>query len=412
MKQSKVYPSLVLGCICLSVALLLSVINMFTAPVIADRENALANAALGEVLPGETNFKNITADYVLPESVIEAYSADSGFVFRASGAGRNGAIVIMVGVDTEGRITGTKIISESESKGYKETIYSRVEGTNGEYTGQTLETFSPVLQAGSTLSSNGIADAIKAALQAFVIVNGGEVDTRTPEQILQDNCNAALGTTDVAFTRWFATEVIVGVDKVYESTSGFVFLIGENNYIGVNASGVTTADASEEDKATALAAYEVISNSGEPVEVAVPEGSYNSTRAVIKKAYKTASGNYIFELEAGGYDAVFHYSPGNMSGNPTPISIKLSISVDGKIIDCVTVNHAETQGIGDKCATDEYRESWTGAEAEDVVVSTNTSKPGLGVISGATYTTVGYQSAVKAAFDVFNLLTATEGGNE
>lgn len=413
MKQSKAYPSLVLGCICLSVALLLSVINMFTAPVITQRENELANAALSEVLPGASNFQNITEEHRanLPESIIEAYSADGGFVFRASGAGRNGPIVIMVGVDADGKITGTKIISESESKGYKETIYSRVEGTNGEYTGQTLETFSPVLQTGSTLSSNGIADAIKAALQAFVIVKGGEVDFRTPEQILQDNCNAALGTTDVAFTRWFATEVIVGVDKVYESTSGYVFLIGKN-YVGVNETGVTTAEASDEDKATALAAYEVISNSGEPVEVAVPEGSYNSTRAVIKKAYKTASGNYIFELEAGGYDAVFHYSPGNMSGNPTPISIKLSISVDGKIIDCVTVNHAETQGIGDKCATDEYRESWTGAEAEDVVVSTNTSKPGLGVISGATYTTVGYQSAVKAAFDVFNLLTATEGGNE
>ena len=76
MKQSKVYPSLVLGCICLTVALLLSVINMFTAPVIAERENALANAALSEVLPGGTDFKNITADHDLPESIIEAYSAN------------------------------------------------------------------------------------------------------------------------------------------------------------------------------------------------------------------------------------------------------------------------------------------------------------------------------------------------
>ena len=407
MKQSKVYPSLVLGCICLTVALLLSVINMFTAPVIAERENELANAALSEVLPGGSGFDNITANHDLPESVIEAYSADIGFVFRVSGAGRNGAIVVMVGVDAEGKITGTKIISESESKGYKESIYNRVEGVDGEYTGQTLETFAPVLQSGSTMTSNGFADAIKAALQAYVIVNGGEVDTRTPEQILQDNCNAALGTTDVAFTRWFATEELVGVEKAYESESGFVFLIGET-YVGVNETGVTTADVSEEDQATALAAYQLASTST-LTEIAIPDGV---DKTIVKKAYITATGNYVFDLEAVGYDMAFHYSPGNMAGNPKPIVIKISISADGKIIDCATLEHSESNGFGDKCATEEYRDSWTGATGSDVVVSNDAKGDALGVVSSSTYTTQGYQRAVKAAFKAFDLLTATEGGND
>ena len=407
MKQSKVYPSLVLGCICLTVALLLSVINMFTAPVIAERENALANAALSEVLPGGTDFKNVTADHDLPESVIEAYSADIGFVFRVSGAGRNGAIVVMVGVDAEGKITGTKIISESESKGYKESIYNRVEGVDGEYTGQTLETFAPVLQSGSTMTSNGFAEAIKAALQAYVIVNGGEVDLRTPEQILQDNCNAALGTTDVKFTLWFATEELVGVEKAYESESGFVFLIGET-YVGVNETGVTTADVSEEDQATALAAYQLASTST-LTEIAIPDGV---DKTIVKKAYITATGNYVFDLEAVGYDMAFHYSPGNMAGNPKPIVIKISISADGKIIDCATLEHSESNGFGDKCATEEYRDSWTGATGSDVVVSNDAKGDALGVVSSSTYTTQGYQRAVKAAFKAFDLLTATEGGND
>ena len=407
MKQSKVYPSLVLGCICLTVALLLSVINMFTAPVIAERENALANAALSEVLPGGSDFKNITAEHNLPESVIEAYSADIGFVFRVSGAGRNAAIVVMVGVDAEGKITGTKIISEAESKGYKESIYNRVEGVDGEYTGQTLETFAPVIQSGSTMTSNGFANAIKAALQAYVIVNGGEVDTRTPEQILQDNCNAALGTTDVVFTRWFATEELVGVEKAYKSESGFVFLIGET-YVGVNETGVTTADVSEEDQATALAAYQLASTST-LTEVAIPDGV---DKTIVKKAYITATGNYVFDLEAVGYDMAFHYSPGNMAGNPKPIVIKISISADGKIIDCATLEHSESKGYGDKCATEEYRDSWAGATGSDVVVSNDAKGDALGVVSGSTYTTQGYQRAVKAAFKAFDLLTATEGGND
>ena len=397
MKQSKVYPSLVLGCICLTVALLLSVINMFTAPVIAERENALANAALSEVLPGGTDFKNITADHDLPESIIEAYSANGGFVFRVSGAGRNGAIVLMVGVDTEGKVTGTKVISESESKGYKESVYNRVEGVDGEYTGQTLETFAPVLQAGSTMTSNGFAEAIKAALQGYAIVNGGEVDLRTPEQILQDNCNAALGTTDVNFTLWFATEVLVGVEKAYESTSGFVFLIGET-YVGVNETGVTTADASDEDKATALAAYELASTST-LTEVDIPAGV---DKTIVKKAYATTTGNYVFELEAPGFY-------GGFGGAPMKISI--SISKDGRIINCRTTSCTKDEGFG-KITTEEYWNLWEGKVDGDIVISDNSSATDLGVISGATFTTYDYQSAVKAAFKAYELLTATEGGND
>ena len=397
MKQSKVYPSLVLGCICLTVALLLSVINMFTAPVIAERENALANAALSEVLPGATDFKNITADHELPESIIEAYSANGGFVFRVSGAGRNAAIVVMVGVDTEGKITGTKIISESESKGYKESVYNRVEGVDGEYTGQTLETFAPVLQAGSTMTSNGFAEAIKAALQGYAIVNGGEVDLRTPEQILQDNCNAALGTTDVNFTLWFATEVLVGVNKTYESSEGFVFLIGET-YVGVNATGVATADASDEDKAIALAAYELASTSA-LTEVAIPDGA---NKTIVKKAYATTTGNYVFELEAPGFY-------GGFGGAPMKISI--SISKDGKIINCRTTSCTKDEGFG-KVTTEEYWNLWAGKVDGDIVISDNSSATDLGVISGATFTTYDYQSAVKAAFKAYELLTATEGGND
>ena len=108
-----------------------------------------------------------------------------------------------------------------------------------------------------------------------------------------------------------------------------------------------------------------------------------------------------------------------MDGNPKPITIKISISKDGKIIDCMTVDHNESEDIGDKCATDEYRDSWIGAGNSDVTVipgvpdhHTDLVPNGstiLGAISSATYTTQCYQKAVKAAFTAFELLT---GGNE
>ena len=418
MKQSKIYPSLVLGCICLAVALLLSVINMFTSPIIADRANQLADGAKTEVLPGGKGFEDITADFEFPSSVNEAFAADIGYVFRVTGKGRNGDIVVMVGVDSEGKVTGTKIISEGESNGYKEKVFTRVQGTDGEYTGMTLDTFAPVVASGATLTSNGFADAMKAALQAFSIANGVAVDTRTPEEILQDNCNAALGTTGVEYRRWFATEVLEGIDKAYTNEDGtaFVFVIGED-FIGVNASGVTTPDASSENSAKASAAY-ALASASLLTEVTLPEG----TKAEITKAYVTESGNYVFEVSSKGYDSLFEYSNGHISKNPQAIVFMVSISADGKIIDCVTVKHSESKGYGDACATDEYYDSWVGASGSDIKVSVTapdymqdqipTTSTDIGAIASATYTTYGYQKGVKAAFEAFELLTTPEGGND
>lgn len=417
MKKSKFYPALVLGSICLVVAVLLSVINYFTAPIIEQREKDKAAGALAVVLPGGSDFKPMSTDG-LPEGVLEAHSAVGGYVFKVQGNGRNGAIVVMVGVDSDGKIAGTQLISNSESAGYKEPVFAQVDGPDTAYKGQDLANYEAIIVTGSTMTSKGYAEAINVALRAFAAVSGG--DSRTPEQIFQDNCNAALGTEGLTFTKWFATEVVTGVDNVYEASdkSGFVFEIGES-LIGVNSTGVTTEGVSAEDSEKALAAHAIIAASTLTEITEIPAVD-QSLKTSITKISKTASGNYVFELSATGYDLGFEYSDGHMPGNtPSPILIKLSISAEGKIIDVVTVSHKETAGKGD-CDTEEYYEGWKGAESSDVTItpgvpthnSTHTQNAtDLGVLSGATYTTQGYQSAVKAAFTAFELLTA-EGGND
>ncbi len=398
MKQSKFYPALVLGSICLVVALLLSGINMITSPIIIDRANALADSAKTEVLPGGSNFKNITADHTFPEAITEAYSADGGFVFRSIGSGRNGEIVIMVGVSTDGKITGTKIITEAESKGYKEKVYQEVEGTSGKYTGQSLEDFSLVNISGSTMTSVGFGDAVKAALQAYVIASGGSVDLRGPEQILQENCNAALGTEGKTFTHWFKVEVLEGIDKVYESEDGRVYIIGES-FIGVKNGAVVTADVDAELQEKVLAADAIVAASN-VTELDLLAGV---SKTYVKKIYKTDSGNYVFELEGVGFDASYYGKA---------MQIKVSISADGKIIDVITLAQTETKGYGDKCQTEEYYEGWIGVTSDKVVISNSTTgSTDPGVISGSTYTTKGYQTAIQKAFAAFEIYTA-EGGND
>ena len=410
--MKKLKPTIVLTAICLIVALLLSVVNMFTSPVIKAREDKKAQESLLKVLPDGSDFRPITLDESYPAAVKEGYSANGGFVFRTVGGGRNGDVVVMVGINSDGQIVGTEIISESESKGYKEKIFSIVTGTDGKYKGQTLDTFAPVIAGGATLSSNGFADAIKAALQAFTIANGGSVDTRTPEQILQDNCNLALGTEGKTFTKWFATEVLDGIDAVYETEEGRVYKIGDR-LVGSKSGGIVNAvvdgeivDTTAED-AKVLDAESLIVGST-LTEIAKPEGASK----YVSKIYATASGNLVFDLVADGYQSLFEYGSGEK------IYITVSISADGKIIDVVTTKHSESKGYGDACATDEYTGAFKGASDADVNLSVSVpdytldqipaGTEGIGIIASATYTTYGYQRAIKAAFAAYEILKGEE----
>ena len=410
--KKHIMPTVVLGSICLIVALMLSLINSITAPIIENAQNAAANEALLVVLPDGKNFEEITLDATYPAVITKGYKADGGFVFQANVTGKSSGLIVLIGIDSEGKIVGTKVIADQETDTYDVNVFPVVEGTDGAYKGMDLDNFAPHLVTGATLTSKAYGEAVKAALQSFVLASGGSVDTRTPEQILQDNCNAALGTTDVKFTKWFATEVIEGIDAVYtaEDNSGRVFVIGET-FVGVMADG-TLAGAADANAETVLAANTVIANSTMTEVTELPEGIDTK---IVKKVYVTASGNYVFDLEAKGYQAGFEY------GNKTPIEIKLSISADGKIIDCLTVSHQESKGYGDACATEEYYDQFRGSSASDITITVthpdymadqispdNTDK---GVIASATYTTAGYQKAVKAALAAFEILTAN-GGEE
>ena len=415
MKQSKFYPAIVLGSICLTVALLLSAINMITAPIIAERENASANAALVEVLPDGKDFKEIEITEAYPSVVKSGWAAVGGYVFKMSVTGKSAGLVIMVGISADQKVVGTKVVSNEETPSYAEKVFPKLEGTAGEYAGDTLDGFESVIISGATLTSRAYGEAVKAALQSAVIAAGGEVDTRGPEEILQDNCNTALGTEGKTFTKWFATEILVGADKIYECDEGAVVLVDEN-YIGIAADGTLknavnaageVSTPTEEDGAVAAAAYALYVES-DPVEIAKPEGAKKS----VLKAYKTASGNYVFDMRGAG-NGINGEEWSHPSGEYIYLSV--AISAEGKIIDVVTTAQSESKGYGDVCATDEYTEQFKGAEAGDIVITPEHGSIGstdLGAISGSTITSNGYQRALKQAFEAFELLTASEGGNE
>ena len=392
--KSNSKPTIVLGVICLVSALLLALVNMITAPIIEAAQNAAANAALLEVLPDGGSFEEITLDDKYPEIITKGYKAEGGYVFQATVTGKNPGLIIMCGIDTDGKVVGTKVIAEQETDSYDAQVFPSVEGVDGEYSGQSLDGFTEYLVSGATLTSRAYAQAIKASLQAAAIAGGADVDTRTPEKILQDNCNAALGTSGLSFTKWFRVEIIEGVDAVYESSEGRVYVIGDA-FVGVKAGAVTNADASAENKAVALAADTVISASVLTKITELPEG-LDAKKFV--EAYVTATGNYVITAKGAGFGINGHkyYNP---SGEY--ITAKIAISADGKIIDTTVVSHKETPDYGGNAlSNNEFTDGFDGKTKDDYSSVSN--------VSGATLTSKGYKDAIKIAFESFEILT---GGN-
>ncbi|MBR4033956.1 MAG: hypothetical protein IKJ04_04035, partial [Clostridia bacterium] len=145
--MKNIKPTLVLSCICMVVALLLSAINMVTGPIIEAQRNAAANSALLEVMPDGTDFEEITdlAALGLPESVTNAYKETSGkgYVFRVVSTGYKSGMVIMVGVNSEGKVTGSKCLETQDTFGKEPEI-------DNTYNGQSLADFTPNLITGAT----------------------------------------------------------------------------------------------------------------------------------------------------------------------------------------------------------------------------------------------------------------------
>ena len=365
-------------------------------------------------------------DEKYPKTVLEGYTADGGYVFRCVGKGLKGDIVIMVGVDTEGKIAGTALISEGESKGYKEYIYNKVVGENSQYIGQNIDGFTPIIDAHASYTSRGFADAIKSALLAYDVKTKGAADTRTDEEVFADNLNIALGTEKKTFTRWFATEVLVDVKSVYVTNSaddGVVMVIGDR-LVGIKAGSVTVSlgaydksgaatDATAEEKAIAEAAYALYSATSW-TDVTRPEGTKNN----VLKISVTATGNYIIDMVTiGSYAADGEWAHGDGEN----IYFTVSITPAGRIIDVITTKSSESKNYGDACAKESFYASIRGAIREDILdlnfstispddyedqISAGTTGPA--VLAGATFTTVYYQRALLDAFDV---VTALLGSN-
>jgi len=205
-----------------------------------------------------------------------------------------------------------------------------------------------------------------------------------------ENLTAALPAGEGKFTKHFFVEVVEGIDAVYtaDNGAGYVYVIGEE-FIAVPKDTTPT-------NATVAAAHAILTATAtEAVDLSAFEGINKRVVSVSK----TSTGNYILNVEGVGYGinggSDYHPSSGKY------IMIRVSMTSNGKIIDCMTVSQGETDGIGDACADESFYGQFVGKTQENY--------EDIDAISGATMTTNGYLKAIERAFEAVQIL---EGGAE
>ena len=177
-------PVVVLTVICLVVAALLAGIYSVTSREIERQQQIKLEAALEAVLPGAQTIEKLGLTDSYPKAIENAYKTDIGYAFETHVKGKE-SMVIMCGVDNDGKLLNIQIVSEKETPSYKAGVFDLTLGESGVYNGKDSATLTPELVTGATLTSGAIYDAVRASVDGYVIATGGVLSTETVDPKLE-----------------------------------------------------------------------------------------------------------------------------------------------------------------------------------------------------------------------------------
>ena len=166
-------PIIVLVLICAIMSGLLAATNNVTAPIIAEAERKANEEARLEVMPNADGFEEVTADG-LPDAITGAYKATNGagyvFSLTTTGYGGKNTLKMTIGIDMDGKITDTKVLSHSETAGLGSKITT--DAFKSQFPGKDASLEGVDNISGATFSSNYYRAAIADAYSAYAAVTG------------------------------------------------------------------------------------------------------------------------------------------------------------------------------------------------------------------------------------------------
>ena len=173
MKKDFIMPMLVLSMVCIVVTGVLAVGHSFTQPIITAAAEERARLAMREIIPQADGFEPLEL-HGLPGSINSAYRSTNnvGYIFIVTTSGFGGAIRVLCGIDPDGRVIRTTVLSHSETPTFAAPVFA--ESHVSQFWGQDRHGIEDIAGvSGSTVTAAAFRNAVRDALYAFEQVSGG-----------------------------------------------------------------------------------------------------------------------------------------------------------------------------------------------------------------------------------------------
>lgn len=415
MKKNSLKSIVVLSCICLIVAVLLSGVNAITAPIIKKAADSAASSAYGDVLPGATELEEITDE--LPESVKKAMKdkGGKGFIFEL--ATKNGytknEISMVLGIGADGNITKLDITVYPESKGSEAEFEALFAGKGPDMTD---------VIAGTTITTNALKAVVKDAYDVYYKHAGVE---KSDEQKLQDLYETLMPNAKDKSGAFSFKEVTIPSG----APSSITAIFAPSNEIGylvtAKANDITVAIAiNAYGKAYAVydldgndlsdnSAYDSVKSEAESAIPSVYETNNEEliNLMIVKEIISSASGAEKVDFGSVSSNVVAVYKLKNGTayiakgdGFGGILTVCYVINSKGEIVNYATLKHSEKPNeyagmdYGTVIGFKSYSERFNGKNVSEVNDDTL-------LIAGSTFTTNATKAcfaSVKAAYEIMN----------
>lgn len=415
-------------------ALVLTGINVFTAPIIEANGSAQQFAPLFSVMPEAKGFDvlydvNDSAASTLtdvPGTVQAIYSETSGLGYAIRLSTSEGytkePIEFTIAIDAEGKISGTELTAYPETKDFGKDSYPQ------SYIGQDSALADVSLVAGVTYSSTAFKNAVSDGFAALIgngLVGAGvksdaQILTELAAQLFPGMANSQ-GVAQVEEPE-IAEGQFTTIQKIMKALngSGFAFVAkdGENSYLLVcNVSGAVrvydvegkdvtdSANTAMVEEAAAYAAANTVSNADAELKKlkTMVSDTAEFTALPLGNVFNSVTGAYQI---ADGETTLYGFCARPYAYSNQPIAVYFVLDESGAIVsmacdELILFGEYFTNYVLDEAA---YKEGFTG-----LTVDSWTGEQAL--ISGATASTNAITSATDDVFAAFQTVLANGGEN-
>lgn len=379
-------PPLVLTVIAAVVTGALVATESVTTPIIEQQAAAAADAARAVVLPSADSFTQVTVDE-MPEGGVDIYEANNGtgYVVTAQAKGYGGMLKVMVGIDSNGLISGTEVLENNETQGLGSKVSEHA--FMDQYIGKdsTLEGIETI--SGTTISSNAFSKAVQNAYQVYGVAAGVEV-AGTQRDPITDEVKAELFPNVTSFQKYAVEgEAYKAGDEGYiVVTSNAGFAGDVTTAIGFDLNGAITGVVFTETSETQDYGEQYTRASWKDSQVGKTSADELDLISGSTVTYDALKLNFTeaFEMLPTLADASLEYE-GTAEGYNGTMTVAVGIDSTGAITSVRLVDSADD--FASKVSDEAFTSQFVG----------KTSTDGISTISGATVSSTAFIEAVNNA---------------